>query len=41
MAGVDPDFPQKVSPGDIIVADGTGVLCIPLEHVKQVLESSE
>ena len=27
--------------GDIIVADGTGVLCIPLEYVKQVLESSE
>jgi len=31
----------KIRTGDIIVADGTGVLCIPLEHVKQVLESSE
>ena len=31
----------KIKTGDIIVADGTGVLCIPLEYVKQVLESSE
>jgi len=26
----------RVRPGDIIVADGTGVLCIPVEHAAEV-----
>ena len=28
----------KVRTGDIILADGTGVLCIPFEHLNTVIE---
>jgi regulator of RNase E activity RraA len=28
----------RVRPGDVIVADGSGVVCIPAEHAKQVAE---
>ena len=31
----------RVRKGDVIVADGTGVLCIPIEHIKDVTEASE
>jgi len=31
----------RVRKGDIIVADGTGILCIPIEHLKEVTEASE
>ena len=31
----------KVRTGDIIVADGTGVLCIPVEHLNTVIENAE
>ena len=31
----------RVRKGDVIVADGTGVLCIPIEHIKNVTEASE
>jgi regulator of RNase E activity RraA len=28
----------RVRPGDVIVADGSGVVCIPAEHAAQVAE---
>jgi regulator of RNase E activity RraA len=28
----------RVRPGDVIVADGSGVVCIPAEHAEQVAE---
>lgn len=28
----------RVEPGDIIVADGTGVVCIPVDHASEVVE---
>ena len=31
----------KVRTGDIIVADGTGVLCIPIEHLDEVINDAE
>jgi len=31
----------KVRTGDIILADGTGVLCIPFEHLNTVIENAE
>jgi regulator of RNase E activity RraA len=31
----------RVRPGDIIVADGSGVLCIPAEHAARVAELAE
>ena len=31
----------RVRKGDIIVADGTGVLCIPIEHAENITEASE
>jgi regulator of RNase E activity RraA len=31
----------RVRKGDVIVADGTGVLCIPIERLKEVTEASE
>ena len=31
----------KVRTGDIIVADGTGVLCIPIEHLDVVINDAE
>jgi regulator of RNase E activity RraA len=31
----------KVRTGDIIVADGSGVLCIPIEHLDEVINDAE
>ena len=31
----------RVRKGDIIVADGTGVLCIPIEHAENITDSAE
>lgn len=31
----------RVVPGDVIVADGTGVVCVPAEHAGQVAEIAE
>jgi len=31
----------RVRKGDIIVADGTGVLCIPIEHAESITEAAE
>ena len=31
----------RVRQGDIIVGDGTGVLCLPIEHVEKITEEAE
>jgi regulator of RNase E activity RraA len=31
----------RVRPGDVIVADGSGVVCIPAEHAEQVAELAQ
>ena len=31
----------RVRKGDIIVADGTGVLCLPIEYVESITEAAE
>jgi 3-hexulose-6-phosphate synthase / 6-phospho-3-hexuloisomerase len=31
----------RVRPGDVIVADGSGVVCIPAEHAARVAELAE
>ncbi len=31
----------RVRHGDIIVGDGTGVLCLPIEHVEKITEEAE
>jgi regulator of RNase E activity RraA len=32
---------QKVASGDVIVADGTGIVCIPQEKAEQILAIAE
>ena len=31
----------RVRQGDVIVGDGTGVLCLPIEHVEKITEEAE
>jgi regulator of RNase E activity RraA len=38
VAGLVADGGVRVRPGDVIVADGSGVVCIPAEHAAEVAE---